>query len=346
MKIITIYPGSFQPPTKAHLEVYKRLKQISGTDTFVVTTDRTPTQDAPLNFGDKEQLWVREGAPASHIVKVSDWKNPVEVFNRFPEDLTKVVFALNQRDFDLVANKKSHTKPTSPEEQSKEVWLARSGKPNYFQPYKGNESTMEPLDKHAYVMLIDDTKIEGKPVSTANIRSVLGSSKYDDNAKKKFFRFVFGWFDIGLYTLITSKFKDAHQVLPEPALAESIRPQIRQQIQDLVKEVLKEIIDEDYGSLNTSLMTTNGPSDSTTSSTTSTSTNPTQQASDLAKARTDLVKQKKDLEAKAKQNKQQRDNYDTTVKNYDEFQKKTDRDALGAVNKQLSQPKPTITTSA
>src|SRR6266404_2604252 len=142
MKTIGIYPGSFQPPTRAHLDVYKRLKNISGTDTFIVTTDRTPTKDAPLNFGDKEQFWVREGVPAGHIVKVSDWRNPAEVFNNFQEDLTKAIFALNQRDLDSVANKKTQTKPTSPEEQAKEVWLASNGKLNYFQPYKGNETTM------------------------------------------------------------------------------------------------------------------------------------------------------------------------------------------------------------
>ena len=70
MKTIGIYPGNFQPPTRAHLEVYKKLKQVVGPDTFVVTTDRTPTAEAPLNFGDKEQIWVRQGVPASHIRKL------------------------------------------------------------------------------------------------------------------------------------------------------------------------------------------------------------------------------------------------------------------------------------
>lgn len=344
MKIIGIYAGNFQPPTKAHLQVYKRLKQISNTDTFIVTTDRTPTQDAPLNFGDKEQLWVREGVPASHIVKVKDWRKPEEVFNNFPEELTKAVFALNQSDYDLIANKKTHSKPESPDEQAKEVWLGLNGKINYFQPYKGNESTMEPLSKHAYAMLIDDTKISGKAVSTANIRSVLGSAKYDDNVKKKFFRFIFGWFDIGLYTLITSKFKNAHQVSGETSLAESVKPKVKSEIQRLVKEILMEILDEDYGAMNASLMTTNGPS--TDNATTATTTTPAQQASDQAKTRADLVKQKKELEAKAKQNKQQRDNYQTTVQNYDSFQKKTDRDALDSVNKQISQPQSTITPTS
>ena len=42
MKKIGIYPGNFQPATKAHLEVYKRLKSMVGTDSFIATTDREP----------------------------------------------------------------------------------------------------------------------------------------------------------------------------------------------------------------------------------------------------------------------------------------------------------------
>ena len=76
MKTIGIYPGNFQPPTRAHYQVYRRLRQMVGTDVFIITTDRTPTPDAPLNYGDKEQIWVRHGAPAGHVVKVQNWKHP------------------------------------------------------------------------------------------------------------------------------------------------------------------------------------------------------------------------------------------------------------------------------
>src|SRR5579864_4229067 len=106
MKVIGIYPGNFQPATKAHLLAYKNLKQISGADTFVVTTDKTPTQDAPLNFGDKQQILVRHGVPASHVVQVNDWKHPDEVFRNFAEDKTKVVFALNNKEAESVIGRK------------------------------------------------------------------------------------------------------------------------------------------------------------------------------------------------------------------------------------------------
>jgi nicotinamide mononucleotide adenylyltransferase len=402
MKTIGIYPGNFQPPTRAHLEVYKKLRHVVGPDTFVVTTDRTPTQEAPLNFGDKEQVWVRHGLPASHIRKVDDWKHPLAIFNNFPRNHTKVIYALNPKEAEEIAKRKARlgqvdknklTEPpkapihefieprqpehpdtdseedeedpekvftkTHPEQdENKEVWLDTEGKLNYFQPYKGNEHTMKPLSEHGYVLIIDDTRIEGKPVSTANIRQVLGSPRYEDNEKKKFFRFIFGWFDVGLYTLMTSKFRQAHQVsIPDeeravsmPSMASMVRgsvapkspvpnPQaplrkeskVKSQLQKMVREMLGEIMDEEYS---TSI---NEP-DSSTNMTAGTEPlkSPAQQRSDAQKAKVDLVKQKKEAEAKAKENRQRRDQYSTTVKSYDSFQKKNDRDSIDAINKKIA----------
>ena len=51
-----------------------------------------------------------------------------------------------------------------------------------------------------------------------------------------------------------------------------------------------------------------------------------------------LIKSKKQAEAEAKKNKQQRDQYATTVKSYDAFQKKNDREKLDNINKQIASP--------
>ena len=59
------------------------------------------------------------------------------------------------------------------------------------------KTLLRPFNEHAYIMVLDDSRINGKPVSTTNIRDVLGSSRYNDKQKKKFFTWVFGWFDIG-----------------------------------------------------------------------------------------------------------------------------------------------------
>src|SRR5271157_2061334 len=101
MKHIGVYASNFQPATRAHFEVYKRLKSIVGDDCYIATTDREPTTDAPLNFGDKEQVWVRHGVPASRIVKVAslpidnvgktiEWK-PIEIFNNFSDEQTAAI---------------------------------------------------------------------------------------------------------------------------------------------------------------------------------------------------------------------------------------------------------------
>ena len=394
MKTIGIYNGHFQPPTRAHLGVYKKLRQIVGPDVFIVTTDHTPTPDAPLNFGDKEQIWVRHGIPSSHIVRVRDWERPTEIFNNFSNDHTSVIFALNPKEAeDLPVKKGTSGQIKSPSvvkeelspvgsssssrisnnnsgadvksqpdstESNREVWLNDKGQLSYFQPYKGNERSMAPLSKHGYVMIEDDTQIERKPISTANIRHVLGSKSYPDDDKKRFFRFVFGWFDIGLYSLMASKFRYAHQnaypgeerLTSMPSMKSLIRGQpnkiptsnatisnaFKSQIQELVYEVLGEIMDEDYDTM----INTPDDSDNITQGMADTlgdeKMSSTQQKVDAQKKKADLVKQKKAIELQSKQDKEQRDSYATTVKNYDTIKKKSNRDALNAVNQQISHP--------
>lgn len=386
MKKIAIYPGNFQPPAKSHYGVYKKLKTLIGSgDVFVATTDREPIPDAPLNFGDKEQIWVRHGVPASHIVKITSlptdsvesadsWK-PEEIFSRFSSEHTVVVVALNEKEVSFfskrqgVSNNKSDgmsagnmsnktkselkeiyeelSKSNGDEEKSedghKSTWLKANGELQYFQPYRGNEHALKPFKEHAYVVVVTDSKIEGNSVSTTNIRGVLGSSKYNDNQKKKFFGWVFGWFDVGMYQLMTDKFKNAHQVTnsdevppmsPPLAAVKQKTVEPNKNLQEIVFKILKEMVDEDY-----SFPTNDSSGESNLTSMSDTLGNektPSQQKAEISKQRTDLVKQKKELEAKAKQNKEQAANYKTTAKNYDTFQKKTDRDAITTVNKQLS----------
>ena len=205
MKIIGIYPGNFQPAHRGHVLAYKKLRQIVGTDVFVITTDRTPIPDAPLNFGEKENIWVRHGVPASHVVKVDNWMKPVEVFSRVSPGHTNAIFALTEKEESEIKKQKRAPKGNPPvghehghdDLHTVEVWVNPDGSPTYFQPYKGNEHNMESLDKHGYVIVIDDNIIDGKPVSTTNIREGLGSEKFTEEQKKLFFKWSFGWFDIG-----------------------------------------------------------------------------------------------------------------------------------------------------
>jgi hypothetical protein len=256
MKTIGIYPGNFQPAHRGHVLTYKKLRQLVGPESFIATPSRTPTPDAPLNFGEKENIWVRHGIPASHVVKVDDWKHPQEIFQKFSPKHTNAIFIINPKEFESL---RLHTDL----KDNKELWVDGFGKLSFFQPYKGNESKMEPFEKHGYVQVEDDNTIDGKPISTANVRKALGSPQYTDEQKKKFFQWAFGWFDIGLFQELTDKFKLAHsssdieqQPTAMPSLASLIRPEqpvaapapavdkTKEKLQQTIKEIVKEMLEE------------------------------------------------------------------------------------------------------
>jgi hypothetical protein len=271
MKTIGIYPGNFQPATRGHYNVYKQLRQLIGPDVFIIATDRTPTPDAPLNFGEKESIWVRHGVPPSHIIKVNDWRKPKEVFSRFSAKHTNAIFGLTIKEVEELNKRKKlpsydSSIPVPPktemgekmeadaeetEESDTEVWLDLEGKPSFFQPYKGNEHKMLTIDQHAYVMVVEDDKIDGKPISTANIREGLASPKYVDTQKKKFFQWVFGWFDIGLFQLLSGKFKAAlktttgvEQPAPSPTGISIPSEPVPSSVNECLDELIKEFLDE------------------------------------------------------------------------------------------------------
>jgi len=397
MKKIGIYPGNFQPATQAHLRVYKQLRAIVGPDSFVAITDREPTPDAPLNFGDKEQIWVRHGVPGSYIVKVatlpidhvekaSEWR-PTEVFNNFSGEHTVEICVLNEQEAGLFSKRKGYVQPQSgmtagtlkevqnifreladsekdrqsvKPEADKVMWIKPDGTPQYFQPYRGNEYNLRPFKEHAYVVILDDSRIDGKPISTANIRSVLGSSKYGDKSKKKFFRWVFGWFDIGLYQLVSAKFKMAHQVAspentPLPPIATNVDnnnsgpatayPQSvsnsrvynpQRKLEELVYEILGEIMDEDYST------TINDPSSSSTDGNLTggmdgkSQESPAQQKANAAKTKQSLVqkKQKAERDLKGLQTDLKWKQSDVLRKRKDELPGK--RKELDTLNKQIA----------
>jgi hypothetical protein len=216
---------------------------------------------------------------------------------------------------------------------------------------------MKPLKEHGYVLIIDDTKVNGHPVSTQIIRQYLGSSLYTEDKKKKFFRLIFGWFDIGLYTLVSSKFKQGYQVSSNEKSPEEEAPAVqrnppttipqsrvpssafRENITKLVHEILKEIMDEDYSSTMTS--TTGGDS---MASALDVQKNPSQQRADAAKQKLALNKEKqlatKELDTMKK---------DVKWKEADLRTKRTmtlkqQQDKIDALNKQISNPDTTTTT--
>lgn len=344
MKKIAIYPGNFQPPHKGHYLVYKDLRKTVGPDVFVVSSDKTPTAEAPLNIGDKEQIWVRHGVPASHFIKVNDWKKPSEVFERFSPENTVAIFGLNQKEFDEVSKRKAKASQLpdadqqSTTEPNKEIWLNQDGTPSYFQPYRGNENTQRPLKEVGYVKLVDDSYIEGRPVSTANLRTVLGSKKYSDEQKKKFFGWAFGWFDVGLYNIMVQKFKMAHQVaapdevptaMPSaPSIAATGKHQLQNMVRECLKELLEGSLDDDELDLDTSMSDLAGKDKSDA-----------EKRKEKTDTTADLVQQKRDHEMEKRQHDAQAKRDELSYLNYRKITKPADVKKAQELDKQINMAK-------
>ena len=185
--VIGIYPGRFHPPHRGHLNAYNFLKLITGNDTYVSTSGKVELPDSPLTFGEKQQIWVRHGIAPDHIVQTKSPYKSLEITQKYDPDKTSVIFALGQKD-------------------AERLKVDQGG---YFKSYPGNTNTLEPLNKHGYVLIIPEsqTMVDGKILSGTAVRQMLGSDKYTDDQKEKFFRYIFGWYDIALFKDLTQKFK-------------------------------------------------------------------------------------------------------------------------------------------
>ena len=185
--VIGIYPGRFHPPHRGHLNAYNFLKLITGNDTYVSTSGKVELPDSPLTFGEKQQIWVRHGIAPDHIVQTKSPYKSLEITQKYDPDKTSVIFALGQKDAERL----------------------RVDQGGYFKSYTGTTSQLDPLSKSGYVLIIPEieTMVDGKTLSGTAVRQMLGSDKYTDDQKEKFFRYIFGWYDIALFKDLTQKFK-------------------------------------------------------------------------------------------------------------------------------------------
>ena len=185
--VIGIYPGRFHPPHRGHLNAFNFLKSITGNDTYVSTSGKVELPDSPLTFGEKQQIWVRHGVAPDHIVQTKSPYKSLEITQKYDPDKTSVIFALGQKD-------------------AERLKVDQGG---YFKSFKGDTNQLDPLSKSGYVLIIpeSETMVDGRILSGTAVRQMLGSDKYTDEQKEKFFRYIFGWYDIALFKDLTQKFK-------------------------------------------------------------------------------------------------------------------------------------------
>ena len=181
-KVVGIYAGRFQPFGPHHKKVYEWLKKQFG-DAYITTSDIKKPPKHPMNFKEKKRHMTKMGIPSNKIVKEKQPYVAVNTLKKFDKDTTAVVYVFGAKDADRL----------------------KGGK--YFQDYKKNKNNLVGHDKNGYILTAPHFSIQagGMEVSGTAMRQLLGSPKYADDRERRFKKF-FGYFDKGVYNMMTNKF--------------------------------------------------------------------------------------------------------------------------------------------
>ena len=183
-KVIGVYGGRFQPFGPHHLKTYKWLaKQVD--EAYITTSNIKKPPRHPMNFKEKVRHMSKMGVPSNRIVQEKSPYVAKKLMSKFDSN-TAVVYVFGAKDAGR---------------------LGGSGK--YFQDYKKNKKNLKGHEEHGYYLVAPHVSMNvgGKEVSGTSMRELLGSSKIDDSERVKLFKKMFGYYDKGVFNMLTNKFK-------------------------------------------------------------------------------------------------------------------------------------------
>ena len=184
-KTIGIFGGRFQPFHSGHLATYNWLKtQVD--EVYITTSNIKQPPRHPMDFKEKVRHMTKMGIKKNRIVQEKTPYVAANLLKKFNPDTTAVVYAFGKKD---AGRLKGGTK--------------KSGGKTYYQDYKKNKNNLEGFETHGYYI----TAPQFGSVSGTQMRKLLGDPKIDDSEREKAFKKVFGYYDKGIYTMMTNKFK-------------------------------------------------------------------------------------------------------------------------------------------
>ena len=190
-KVVGIYGGRFQPFGPHHLKTYKWLKSKVD-DAYITTTNIKKPPRHPMNFAEKARHMVKMGIPKNRIVEEKIPYVAKNVLKKYDSNTTAVIYIFGAKDAGRLSG-----------------GTKKDGSPSYYQEYTKNKNNLKGYEEHGYIMTAPhvSVKVGGKEVSGTVMRDLLGSPKIDEKDRPKLFKDAFGYFNKGIYQMMTNKFK-------------------------------------------------------------------------------------------------------------------------------------------
>jgi hypothetical protein len=173
--VVGIVTGKFQPFHAGHYSIYKAMVVKFGKDNvYVATTNDTDSVTSPFGFKEKRDIMVKMfGIPANKVVQVKQPYSPKEILSKLPPN-TMYVTAVSKKNAEQLSGT------------------------NYFKSYENTPpEERKGYAQNGYYMIAPEMQlqVDGKLLSGAQIRSLLGSQNITDRAKQEIFTKIYGRFD-------------------------------------------------------------------------------------------------------------------------------------------------------
>ena len=192
-KVIAVYPGRFQPFGPHHKKVFQSL-QKKFDDVYITTSNIKSPPRHPMNFKEKVRHMVKMGIPKNKIIFEKSPYVANNLLKKFDSDKTAVVYVFGAKDAGRLKGGKK-----------------KSGGLTYYQDYKKNKNNMVGYETHGYIYTAPHVKVSGISSGT-EIRRLLGSPKFGEKSREIIFKKTFGYFDKGVYNMLTNKFRKLFEV--------------------------------------------------------------------------------------------------------------------------------------